>query len=78
MNTSTVAEFLSKAADQASGDYGDLTYIWFNATLEVLTIDPTITHMTSSLVPFSGSFCPQRPMLWDSYVFFLSLGPMDS
>ena len=45
MNTSTVAEFLSKAAVQASSDHGNLTYISLNTTLGVLIIDPTITYI---------------------------------
>jgi len=41
----SVAESLSLVAEQDDGDYGDLTYILFNATLGVLIIDPTITNI---------------------------------
>lgn len=52
VNTS-VAEFLTIAADQAYGNYGNLTLILLNATLGVIIIDPSITNI-SVLSPAIG------------------------
>ena len=53
VNTS-VAEFLTIAADQAKGNNGNLTLLLFNATLGAIVIDPSITDI-SVLSPAIGN-----------------------
>lgn len=52
-NTS-VAEFLTIAADQAKDNNGNLTLLLFNATLGAIIIDPSITDI-SVLSPAIGN-----------------------
>lgn len=52
VNTS-VADFLTIAADQVHGNYGNLTLVLLNATLGVIVIDPSITDL-SVLSPAIG------------------------
>lgn len=53
VNTS-IADFLNIAADQAQGNYGNMTLLFFNATLGVIVIDPSITEV-SVLSPAIGN-----------------------
>ena len=54
----SVAEFLTMAAHQAHGNYGNLTLLWFNATVGAIFIDPSITNV-SVLNPAIGDlFAP--------------------
>ena len=41
----TVAEILQEAADQAHGNFGNLTLLLFNATLGVIPLDPSVTNI---------------------------------
>ena len=52
INTS-VAEYLTVAANQAHGNLGNLTLLVFNATLGVIALDPSITDV-SILSPAIG------------------------
>lgn len=52
VNTS-VADFIQIAADQAYGNYGNMTLLLFNATLGAVVIDPSITNV-SVLSPAIG------------------------
>lgn len=59
MNTSvntTVADFLTIAAHQAQGNYGNLTLLWFNATLGAIVIDPSITDVSILSPAIGGLF----------------------
>ena len=56
MNASTntsVADYLTVAASQAHGNFGNLTLLVFNATLGVIALDPSITNV-SILSPAIG------------------------
>ena len=44
LNTS-VADFLMTAADQAYGNYGNMTLVWLNSTLGAIIIDPVVTNI---------------------------------
>ena len=54
----SVADFLTIAADQAIGSYGNLTFLMFNATLGVIVLDPSITDI-SVLTPVIGAYFDQ-------------------
>ena len=43
---STIADYLTVAANQAHGNNGNLTLLVFNATLGVITLDPSITNVS--------------------------------
>ena len=55
----TVAELLSKAAKESYQNYGNLTYLGFNATLAVLTIDPKLTDITTFDKSIDVLFSPE-------------------
>ncbi|CAD6584530.1 MAG: hypothetical protein ASARMPRED_001787 [Alectoria sarmentosa] len=54
----SVAESLTIAADQAYGNYGNLTLLWFNATLGVIVIDPSTTNVSVLSPAFGDLFAP--------------------
>ena len=54
----SVAESLTIAADQAYGNYGNLTLLWFNATLGAIVIDPSTTNVSVLSPAFGDLFAP--------------------
>ncbi len=61
MNASTntsVADFLTIQADKVQGNYGNITFLVFNATLGAIIVDPSVTDV-SVLSPAIGDFFDQ-------------------
>ncbi len=55
---SSVADFLTIAADKVQGNYGNITLLVLNATLGVIVVDPSVTDV-SVLSPAIGDFFAQ-------------------
>ena len=54
VSNTSVADYLTVAAHQAHGNYGNITLLMFNATLGVIVLDPSATDV-SVLSPAIGS-----------------------